>query len=80
MCETLPTIQNGVIQYQMDDDEMAPYDHGVIATYSCKVGYSLSGDAMRVCREHNGTMGAWNGTEPTCMSKLEFPLSFFNKP
>ena len=58
----------------MDDDDMAPYDHGVIATYSCQVGYSLSGDVMRTCREHNGTMGAWNGTEPSCEREFGSPL------
>ena len=74
MCETLPTIEKGVIVYRMDDDDMAPFDHGVIATYSCQDGYSLSGDAVRSCREHNGTMGTWNGTEPSCEGEFESPI------
>ena len=35
---------------------------GTVATYSCDVGYSLSGDSERTCQGS----GMWSGAVPVC--------------
>ena len=35
------------------------------ATYSCKTGYTLTGDDVRICLDS----GIWSGNEPTCTGK-----------
>lgn len=56
-------------------------DHGVVATpsvisggvatYSCDLGYTLTGEATRTCQAG----GAWNGAAPTCVIKDCGPLT-----
>ena len=36
------------------------------ATYTCSVGYDLSGGAIRTCQSD----AQWDGVEPVCMRKL----------
>ena len=50
----------------MDDDGMAPYDHGATATYSCNEGFHLNGVSTRTCEDGTGTMGLWSGSAPSC--------------
>ena len=38
-----------------------------VATYTCNRGYTLNGDATRVC----GDDGTWNGTTPTCQIPVQ---------
>ena len=35
---------------------------GDTATYTCKEGYEVTGDATRTCQKD----GTWSGTAPTC--------------
>ena len=47
------------------------YDLGVMATYSCAVGYSLeNGDKDRLC-QHDGVSesGEWSGSAPVCVGE-----------
>ena len=46
---------------------------GNVARYSCDAGYTLNGAAERTCQAD----GEWDGTEPTCESKI---LESSNQP
>jgi hypothetical protein len=39
---------------------------GSLASYSCRAGYELEGDATRVCQPNR----SWSNTEPTCLGRL----------
>ena len=47
---------------------------GSVVTYSCNVGFALTGDAQRVCQ----VSGNWSGSLPTCVSKINHPLSLIS--
>ena len=64
------SIANGVIEFEMDADDMAPYDHGATATYSCNEGFHLNGVSTRTCGDGTGTMGSWSGSAPSCDGKF----------
>ena len=66
MCDPLPDIDDGSISYTMDDNGVAPFDHGAIATYTCNQGFLLNGDFIRTCGDGMGTMGSWSGSAPSC--------------
>jgi CUB/sushi domain-containing protein len=40
--------------------------YGSTATYSCNMGYTMSGMSTRTCQPGGSTMGTWSGTAPTC--------------
>lgn len=46
--------------------------YGTVATYSCSAGFALNGgDKTRTCvSDGRGTIGSFNGIEPTCERKL----------
>ena len=39
---------------------------GSLASYSCRAGYELEGDAVRVCQPNR----SWSNNEPTCLGML----------
>ena len=56
-CGLLPSIANGEIQYPSNSTGI-----GSVARYKCFPGYSLQGDAERICQEDS----QWSGTQPVC--------------
>ena len=58
--ELIPPI-NGSIEYSINDT------YYVIAEYSCNTGYTLNGNAMRLCND----TGVWDGTAPSCVDNGE---------
>ena len=49
------------------------------ATYSCSSGFSLNGSQRRVCVvEGDNTLGVFNGTIPTCESKVIIAFNHYN--
>ncbi|MGD0839412.1 MAG: hypothetical protein ABSB49_22480, partial [Polyangia bacterium] len=57
VCEPPPsTIANGVVSAPVTK-------YGATASYYCSSGYSLQGDAVRVCQMD----GTWSGAPPTCV-------------
>ena len=65
VCEPLLPPADGTIITSSDSKTV---------TYSCNSGYTLNGDAVRVCRM-DGT--AWNGTDPTCGEHLIYIYNLF---
>ena len=61
----------------LDDGSSVEYSgtgQGSIATYSCKVGYEMSGEDTRRCLANS----TWDGAAPHCLSKL--PSKYFSFP
>ena len=56
-CGRLNDIPNGSVQ-------LSGTTVGSTATYSCRLGYTLSSTAVRECQKS----GVWSGTEPVCTS------------
>ena len=52
LCSPLMDPTNGKVDCSDDNT----------CTFSCDVGFTLSGDAVRRCQED----GTWSGTQPTC--------------
>lgn len=70
MCSDIADPENGQIDFSVD--ELAPFDFGTVATYSCDAGFGLSGgDITRTC-DGDGTTpdGSFTGSAPTCESKF----------
>ena len=66
-CVRLDAPRNGRVNTSAD----IPF--GNVARYSCDAGYTLNGAAERTCQAD----GEWDGTEPTCESKI---LESSNQP
>ena len=68
MCPVLPVPNNGIITYS---EEVSPtLGFMETATYSCDVGYRLSGgDRVRICVGAAGSSGEWSGNAPRCEGK-----------
>ncbi len=58
LCPTLTTPNSGKVKWNGTRPNS-------IAEYSCKSGYSLSGQATRTCL----STGEWSGSAPVCESK-----------
>ena len=60
---------NGEVVYSTTVTLEATYD--TTATYSCDVGFGLSGgEAVRTCEgDGNSLEGMWSGDAPTCKGK-----------
>ena len=56
MCPELSAPDNGGLT-------VSSRTAGSVATYSCNVGYTLDGSAIRTC----GTSGSWSGGNPVCI-------------
>lgn len=61
MCPDLGVLDNGMIRITE-----VGFQAGLLATYECSVGYTISSflDAARVCQ----LSGEWTGMAPTCIS------------
>ena len=46
------------------------FNNGSVAMFDCHHGYRLNGADSLMCNIMNMT-AAWNGTEPSCISKYE---------
>ena len=69
-CPPLADPEQGTITYAADST--ANYEVGTVATYSCNDGYVLSIESsIRVCYRLGGLPAIWNGTDATCICKLE---------
>ena len=66
MCQTLSAPENGQIGYSTSVASEATY--GTIATYSCDLGFGLSGgEDVRTCEGDGFSLnGMWSGDTPTC--------------
>ena len=69
MCSALDSVQNGEIVYTQDNDNMAPFDIGSVATFSCHDKFVLTGSNRSVC-ELSNTQGVWSENQPTCECKF----------
>ncbi|XP_064386107.1 E-selectin-like [Halichondria panicea] len=58
-CPELPTLANGMIMYSAGSTHSRPISSS--ATHSCNTGYTLTGDATRIC-----VSGVWSGSPPVC--------------
>ncbi|XP_076313071.1 complement component receptor 1-like protein isoform X2 [Tachypleus tridentatus] len=59
-CQLLDNVQNGsVLMTKLKQHHPV---QGSIASYSCKTGYVLHGNATRVCQDDGG----WSGEDPEC--------------
>ena len=68
-CPSLVNIDNGMIGFSNDKTNEV-FIYGTVATYSCSPGFSLSSSQSRVCvGDGNGTVGRFNGSEPSCEGK-----------
>lgn len=61
-CEAAPIPPNGQVMYANPN---LPTIFNSVVTYSCDVGFELSGSATRRCN----TSGDWSGSIPTCIGK-----------
>ena len=59
-CGTLSNPANGMVS-------VSTTTYNSVATYSCNVGHTLTGDAMRTCLE----TGSWSHDEQTCCGELQ---------
>ena len=57
-CGTLTTPVQGTVS-------LTATTVGSVAVYACNLGFTLSGDATRICQ----ATGMWSGQQPTCSSK-----------
>ena len=62
-CPTLSPLSNGVISYNAINN---------IATYTCNLGYTISGATPIACMSDGTSAGTWSPTPPTvnCTSKI----------
>ena len=65
-CQALSAPENGQIRYSTSVTSGATYN--TTATYSCDLGYGLSGvENVRTCEgDGNSLDGMWSGNAPTC--------------
>ena len=57
VCQSLSDPANGQVSSQE-----AATQYGSVVSYSCSTGFSLQGNAERMCLAN----GDWSGNEPTC--------------
>lgn len=68
MCPDIADPENGQITFSLDN--LAPFDCGTVAEYSCSHGFGLDGGATRTCEgDDSSTIGEWTGTAPTCVGE-----------
>ena len=61
-CYELDLPENGTVVYSGPN-----YNFGDTATYSCDIGFGLSGSTERTCSGNGRSpMGEWSGTDPIC--------------
>ena len=57
-CLHLSNPANGIVLFSSTN-------YNATASYSCNVGYTLTGDNVRICQ----SSAYWSGSEPTCNGK-----------
>ena len=69
-CPSLDPPDNGMISYSKNPTN-GSYILGTVATYSCSPGFGLSSTQSRECVSNgdSGTVGRFNGSEPSCGGK-----------
>ena len=61
-CYQLDPLKNGTVVYSGSN-----YSFGDTATYSCDIGFGLSGNTERICGGNGSSpKGEWSGTDPSC--------------
>ena len=67
-CPDIPDPENGDILFA--EETTSPFKLDTTATYTCNLGYSLVGEAMRTC-EGDGTQerGMWSSLAPECVGE-----------
>ena len=80
-CLPLPPIVNGAIAYAPDN--VANYELGTVATYSCNAGFildlSLGGTMTRTCVDDGDgdAEGIFDGQAPICVGKFKQNIGNF---
>ena len=64
VCQALPLLQNGSIEYF--NDTSAPYMEGTRAIHVCDTGFTLNGTVKRTCQNDS----FFDATPPTCESEF----------
>ena len=69
-CPSLKLPENGMIKYSRNATN-GLYIYGTVATYSCSPGFGLNSTQCRECvgDGSSGTVGRFNGSEPSCQGK-----------
>ena len=65
VCPELSVPQNGNIEY-----DNTPSEYNSEAVYSCTNGFTVDGDAMRVCQSD----GTWSGNSAICQREYIYSL------
>ena len=58
------SLTNGTVSYSQISLVV-----GTVATHSCNLGNSLSGDENRTCSTNSDGVSGWSGTPPTCVGE-----------
>ena len=66
-CQSHPDLINGVKRGCLNP---VSERYSSICSFSCNVGYNLTGSSRRQCLEN----GTWSGVAPTCQGKYQMPL------
>ena len=76
-CSVLPQPDNGQIVYSMIS--LPAFGLGTTATYSCNIGYGLSGTQMtRTCQSDALSLsGEWSGQALTCIGEISILMMLY---
>ena len=68
MCEPLPDIDNGTIDYRGE----TTYNQGLTVYFYCNEGYTRVGPGSSECVRNTraNTSASWNQPTPTCMGNV----------
>ena len=69
-CGPVPDIQDGRVDFS------GGTTLGSTITYSCNTGYTLTGDANRICQADR----TYDGSEPACEGDISLEIGAINIP